>query len=190
MKWIGSGHRHTGEVMLDMSGSKVCPHFSTITPRVWPDIPWKRIHINFSRQFHGKMFVIVVDIHSKWPEVIAVPSTTSQTTTETPRTLFPPLWSTQTSTSTCSIGQWATVHIRTIHSLHMKPWNQAHPVCTIPSRPQVGGEVHANLQESHTQKDMNTHLTQFLLGYRSTAHCTTNAPPRELVLRRTLTHLV
>ncbi len=36
----------------------------------WPTTPWKRIHTDFAGPFLGKMFLIVVDAHSKWPEVI------------------------------------------------------------------------------------------------------------------------
>ena len=36
----------------------------------------------------GKMFLIVVDVHSKWPEVITVPSTTSQHTINVLMMLF------------------------------------------------------------------------------------------------------
>ena len=35
---------------------------------IWPTTPWKRIHIDFAGPFLDKMFLIVVDAHSKWPE--------------------------------------------------------------------------------------------------------------------------
>ena len=44
---------------------------------VWPDAPWKCVHIDFTGPFFGHMFLLVVDTHSKWPEVIIMPSTTS-----------------------------------------------------------------------------------------------------------------
>ena len=34
-------------------------------PWVWPDAPWRRIHIDYARPFLGKMFFVVVDAHSK-----------------------------------------------------------------------------------------------------------------------------
>ncbi len=43
---------------------------------------WKRIHIDFAGPFLGKMFLIIVDAHSKWPEVVTMASTTSQVTIE------------------------------------------------------------------------------------------------------------
>ena len=35
-----------------------------------PVRPLQRIHIDFACPFLGTMFLIVVDAHSKWPEVI------------------------------------------------------------------------------------------------------------------------
>ena len=54
----------------------------------WPTAPLKRIHIDFAGPFQGKMFLIIVDAHSKWPEVIVMPSTTSQRTIEVLSTYF------------------------------------------------------------------------------------------------------
>ena len=36
---------------------------------VWPAKPWQGIHVDFAGPFMGKMFFIIVDTHSKWPEV-------------------------------------------------------------------------------------------------------------------------
>ena len=54
----------------------------------WPSAPLKRIHIDFAGPFQGKMFLIIVDAHSKWPEVIVMSSTTSQRTIEVLSTYF------------------------------------------------------------------------------------------------------
>ncbi len=48
----------------------------------------KRIHIDFAGQFQGKMFFIMVDAHSKWPEVIIMSSTTSEKTIEALSSFF------------------------------------------------------------------------------------------------------
>ena len=48
-----------------------------LRPWVWPDAPWKRLHVNFAGPFLGRTFLTVVDAHSKWPEVITMSSTTS-----------------------------------------------------------------------------------------------------------------
>ncbi len=40
----------------------------------------ERIHLDFAGPFLGRMFLIIVDAHSKWPEVEIMPSTTSTQT--------------------------------------------------------------------------------------------------------------
>ena len=51
-----------------------------LQPWAWPAKPWQRIHVDFAGPFLGKMFFLVVDAHSKWPEVYEMPSTTSSAT--------------------------------------------------------------------------------------------------------------
>ena len=48
----------------------------------WPPAtkPWERIHIDYAGPHLGKQFLIVVDAHSKYPEVVPVPSITSRQT--------------------------------------------------------------------------------------------------------------
>ena len=53
-----------------------------------PARPWQRIHIDFAGPFLGTMFLIVVDVHSKWPEVIPMTTTTASRTNEELRKLF------------------------------------------------------------------------------------------------------
>ena len=46
------------------------------------------IHIDYAGPFQNSMFLVVVDVHSKWPEVIPANSTTSSPTIEVLRDLF------------------------------------------------------------------------------------------------------
>ena len=43
---------------------------STTHPWLWPNSPCVLIHIDFAGQFQGRMFLIMVDAHCKWPEVV------------------------------------------------------------------------------------------------------------------------
>ena len=54
----------------------------------WPTRPWARIHIDFAGPFLGKQFLVVVDAHSKWLEVVPVLNLTSQTTIGTLRSIL------------------------------------------------------------------------------------------------------
>ncbi|XP_060754235.1 uncharacterized protein K02A2.6-like [Neoarius graeffei] len=64
------------------------PALALLHPWPWPTAPWQRIHIDFAGPFEGLMFFIVVDAHSKWPEVFLMDATTSAKTIEVLRGLF------------------------------------------------------------------------------------------------------
>ena len=56
------------------------PAVSLLHPSEWPAQPWRRLHIDFSGPFLNRMFLVVVDAHSKWPEVIPMKNAISTTT--------------------------------------------------------------------------------------------------------------
>ena len=64
------------------------PPVAPLHPWIWPTQPWKRVHIDFAGPFKSHMFLVVIDAHSKWPEVKMMQSTTSQRTIEVLRELF------------------------------------------------------------------------------------------------------
>ena len=65
------------------------PKCSPLHPWEWPSTPWQRIHIDLARPFLGMMFLIIVDAHLKWPEVMIMHSnTTALKTVEALRTVF------------------------------------------------------------------------------------------------------
>jgi len=51
-------------------------------------MPWQRIHVDFAGPFMGRQFLIVVDAHSKWPEVIEMKTTMASATVRELRQLF------------------------------------------------------------------------------------------------------
>ena len=53
------------------------PTKAPLHPWEWATISWQRIHIDYAGPFQNPMVLVVVDAHSKWPEVIPVSSTTS-----------------------------------------------------------------------------------------------------------------
>ena len=71
----------TGCQMQQKAPSSVYVH-----PWEWPSTNWERVHVDFVGPFLGRMFLIMVDAHSKWPEVIEMKSTSA----ELKRMLFNP----------------------------------------------------------------------------------------------------
>ena len=54
----------------------------------WPRPPWKRVHVDFAGLFLDKMFLILLDTHSKWTEVVPMSSTTALQTIEALQIIF------------------------------------------------------------------------------------------------------
>ena len=52
------------------------------------DAPWKRVHVDLAGPIDGEMFMIVVDAHSKWPEVVFMPRITTDQTIEALKMVF------------------------------------------------------------------------------------------------------
>lgn len=162
------------------------PPKAPLHPWIWPNTPWKRIHIDFAGPFLNKMFLIVVDAHSKWPEVIQMTSTTSAKTIDVLRTLFdryglpeqlvsdngPQFTSEEFTAFMTSNG---VKHIRTA-PYHPSSNGQAERFVQTFKRGMKAGEESA--------PSLNARLSQFLLAYRSTPHATTNVSPSELFLKR------
>ena len=56
----------------------------------WPQTnsPWTRLHIDFAGPINGATYLIVIDSHSKWPEVVSLTSATTTATIAALRRIF------------------------------------------------------------------------------------------------------
>uniref|UniRef100_A0AAQ4NRX0 Gypsy retrotransposon integrase-like protein 1 n=1 Tax=Gasterosteus aculeatus aculeatus TaxID=481459 RepID=A0AAQ4NRX0_GASAC len=64
------------------------PAGAPLHPWEWPETPWSRLHIDYAGPFLGKMFLVIVDAHSKWIDVYPATTATSQVTIEKLRQCF------------------------------------------------------------------------------------------------------
>ena len=80
--------------MILIKVSEINPQL-VLHPWAWPDSPWKWIHVDFAGPFMGLMFMVVVDAHSKWLEVIPMSTSTIEKTLDALCNLF----------ATCGIPQ-------------------------------------------------------------------------------------
>ena len=64
------------------------PPKAPLHPWEWLSQPWQRLHIDFAGPFHGTIWLIAVDAHSKWPEGIPMTTVTTTTTVTKLRSLF------------------------------------------------------------------------------------------------------
>ena len=164
------------------------PSASPLHPWLWPSKPWIRIHVDFAGPFQKKMFMLVVDSHSKWPEIIEMPSTTSSKTIEELRKLFSAYGLPEqivTDNGPQFIAEEFTLFLRQNGIKHLK---------SAPYHPSSNGAVERlvqsfkkSLRASESDgRTMSHRLSSFLLTYRTTPHASTNATPSELFLKRSL----
>lgn len=64
------------------------PPKASVTPWPVPPSAWYRIHADFLGPYYNKMFLVVVDSYSKWPEVFEMVKIDSKRTIEILKTLF------------------------------------------------------------------------------------------------------
>ena len=63
------------------------PAVASLHPWPWPTRIWQRIHINFAEK-DGVNYLIVVDSHTKWLEIVPTRSTTASKTIDVLGRLF------------------------------------------------------------------------------------------------------
>ena len=133
------------------------------------------------------MWLIVVDAHRKWPEVLKMNSTSVKKTIEYLRTLFahhgvPEQLVSDNGPQFTSEEFSHLLQSNGIQHLRMAPYQPAinglaeQFVQTFKSAMQTGN---ANLS-------IHARLQNFLLTYRNTLHATTKASPAQLLLQRSL----
>ena len=64
------------------------PSSTLLDPLSWPDAPWKRMHVDFAGPFQGSMFMVIVDAHSKWLEIVPMSTTMTEKTLDVLRSMF------------------------------------------------------------------------------------------------------
>ena len=82
--WPGVDQNIEELVCSCLSCQKVRNILSTapLHPWLWSTKPWRKIHSDFARPFLKRMFLLVTDTHSKWPEIMKMAITTSTRTIE------------------------------------------------------------------------------------------------------------
>ncbi|XP_052219146.1 uncharacterized protein K02A2.6-like [Dreissena polymorpha] len=175
--------RFNGCAMLQKLPAHVQLH-----PWEWQNSSWERIHVDFAGPFLDRMFLVMVDAHSKWPEVIEMNTTNTERTIQVMRTVFAryglpkQIVSDNGSTFTSESFQ-----------LFMKRNGILH-IRTAVAKPSTNGLVerfNASFKSSicamnSETDDLNQKLNCFLHTYRNTPHSTTGETPAKLFLGRDL----
>ena len=163
------------------------PATAPLHPWIWPLRPWQRIHIDFAGPMNGQSFLIVVDAHSKWPEVIEMKSTTATATIKELRRLFATYGLPERVVSDNG-PQFTSAEF----AAFMKANGIKHIKCA-PYHPSSNGFAERFVQtfkKAISARDgtlpRHQKLSSFLLTYRTTTHSTTGVSPSKLFLNREL----
>ena len=163
--------------------NKKSPPVAPLHPWEFPGRAWSRLHIDFAGPFLGKMFIVLVDAHSKWLEVAAVPSCSASSVIRFLRTVFathglPDQIVSDNGTAFTSDEFQAFLKKNAIRHTTSAPY---HPASNGLAERCVQTFKEALIK---SKGDIETCLNRFLFAYRLTPHTTTGHSPAELLLGR------
>lgn len=173
-----------------------CQLHQTATPKVpsrpwqYPDAPWQRVHIDYAGPVDGKMLLIVIDAHSKWPDVWITNNVSTRTTIDHLRMTFATHGLPEVIVSDNG-GCFTSTEFNEFTSS-----NGIRHVFTPPLHPASNGQAEnmVKLVKTGIRKQrpapLLTKLQRWLFQYRNTPHTTTGKSPAEMLFRRApRTHL-
>ncbi|KAK3100735.1 hypothetical protein FSP39_024398 [Pinctada imbricata] len=162
------------------------PPEAPMHPWEWPSRPWSRLHVDFAGPFMNKMFMIVVDAHSKWLEVCVMKTITSENTIAKLQQIF----STHGIPDTIVSDNGPLFTSREFKQFLQR--NGIKQINSAPYHPASNGLAEKAVQTfKQAMKKMKSGTIQekinnFLFRYRITPHTTTGASPAELLMKRKL----
>ena len=163
------------------------PEVAPLHPWLWPTKPWKRIHIDFAGPLRGHSYLILVDAHSKWPEVIDMKSNTTSAATITElRKIFARYGLPEQLVSDNGLQFVSAEFTQFLKS------NGVKHIKSAPYHPSTNGIAERFVQSfkramlTNESLPIEQRLANFLLQYRTTVHATTNATPSMLLMNRQL----
>ena len=160
-----------------------------LDPWEWPARSRSQLHVDFAGPFMRKMFLVLVDAHSKWLEVVVVSSPSSQQAITALRIIF------------CKHGLPEMLvsdngsAFRSVEFQTFVGGNGIRHVRSAPHHPSSNGQaerVVRTLKEAilKTTGDVQTRLARFMFQYCLIPHSSTGLSPAEILLgRRPRSHL-
>lgn len=161
------------------------PPVAELHPWEWPSTPWSRVHVDHAGPFMGKLFLILIDSHSKWLEVKMVPNTSTAATVDALNSVFathglPVVVVTDNGTAFTS--EDFAKYCRDSGIKHVR---------TAPRHPSTNGLAERAVQifKSSIVKmgeslPWNARINKFLFKYRTTPQSTTQETPCQLLMGR------
>lgn len=174
----------TQTCMICLQNSKTPP--KTQKPWPIPPGPWHRLHADFLGPFYNKMYLVVVDSFSKWPEVFEMSNITSNKTIEAFKNIFsrfglPNHLVTDNGRSFTSSEFRDFCKCNQIKHTFSAPY---HPATNGAAERFVGTFKTAVTKIKENGHTLSTAINIFLNDYRSTPQKSTGVAPSKLMLGR------
>lgn len=159
----------------------------------WPERVWHRVHIDFCEK-DKQYFLVLVDSHSKWLEVMPMKTTTSAKTIDVLRPLFASqgLPEEVVSDNGPQFTSWEFKQFLRSNGIRQTLVPAYHPASNGAAEKSVQTVKVALLKQvlgegaQQVTMSLQHRLANFLLMYRSTPHSVTGVSPAELFLKRQL----
>lgn len=157
---------------------------STAHSWITPSNPWQRLHIDFAGPVDRKIYLIVVDPYSKWPEVKIVRTTSSECAIKALREIFA-----EQGLPEVLVSDNGTAFTSEDFKTFMK-CNGIRHILTPPYSPSSNGQAERFVQtvknklKSLAGTDMDIILPRLLFGLRSAPSSVTGKTPAEMLNKR------
>ena len=162
------------------------PPVTPLHPWEWPQAPWSRVHADFAGPFLGKMYLILIDAHSKWMEVHITSAATSAVTINKMKLSFSTLGLPEilvTDNGPAFASQEFAAFVKANGIKH---------ITSVPYHPASNGLAERAVQTfKAAMKKLKTgaledRVMKFLFKYRITPQSTTGQSPSDLLFGRRL----
>ena len=162
---------------------------SPLHPWEWPTRPWERVHADYC-EVNGRMFLILIDAHSKWMDIFSTHSCSTDVTIEKMRSSFA-CWGVPktivTDNARCFLSEQFGTFCRVNGVRHLTS------PCLSPKSnglAERGVQTFKNGLYKQKTGSVETKVSRFLFRYRTTPNSVTLRSPAELFLGRVpRTHL-
>ncbi|UYV71831.1 K02A2.6-like [Cordylochernes scorpioides] len=153
----------------------------------WPEKPWHRLHMDLAGPFMGKMFLVIIDAHTKWLEIFILKEITSRTIIYHLRQVFarfglPELLVTDNGRQFVSKEFEDFTKMNGIRHTKTSPYNPS----TNGLAERYVREFKTSLRKNSGKNSFETNLERFLLAQRAFPQTVMKESPAELLMKRRL----
>ena len=185
--------RLDSDIEETVSSCHICQSQAKCPPKVhgtwtWPSGPWKRLHIDFAGPYLGKMFLVIVDAHSKYLDVVPMTHATTSGVISALRQNFS-IFGLPEHIVSDNGSQFTSADFQ-----HFLSQNGIFHTKTAPGHPATNGLAEryvgffkskmSALSSDDPPGDLSTRLSRFLFSYRSTPNSTGRSPAELLTGRQ------